>query len=118
MAETCGIVADLDLCVGCYACEIACKQENSIPVGTNWIKVLSIGPEQLGKKLEMYFVPFMTDECTLCAHRLQKGLEPRCVENCPTQALSFCETPTELLKALRKKTRHICKLRGAVTAFG
>ena len=118
MAETYGIVADLDLCVGCYACEIACKQENSIPVGTKWIKVLSIGPKELGDELGMCFVPVMTDECTLCEHRLQKGLEPRCVENCPTRAMVFCETNTQLLKALRKKSFHICKLRGGITAFG
>lgn len=118
MAETYGVVVNLDLCVGCYACEIACKQENSIPAGNNWIKVFSIGPEELGKKLGMCFVPVMTDECTLCEHRLQKGLEPRCVENCPTRAMVFCETNTQLLKALRKKSFHICKLRGGITAFG
>ena len=45
------ILCDLDLCVGCYACEVACKQENSVPEGVRWIRLATIGPEKVdGKK--------------------------------------------------------------------
>jgi len=27
-------------CMGCFACEVACKQEHSLPVGPRWIRVL------------------------------------------------------------------------------
>ena len=29
------------------------------------------------------------EKCTFCVHRLEKGLEPACVANCPTKALLF-----------------------------
>ena len=28
-----------DYCMGCFACEIACKQEHRLPVGPRWIRV-------------------------------------------------------------------------------
>jgi Fe-S-cluster-containing dehydrogenase component len=29
------------------------------------------------------------DKCTFCMHRVEKGLRPGCVSNCPTEALTF-----------------------------
>jgi Fe-S-cluster-containing dehydrogenase component len=29
MAKQMGLVANLELCVGCFACEVACKQEHN-----------------------------------------------------------------------------------------
>ena len=119
MAELYGIFVDLDLCTGCHACEIACKQENSVPVGTRWIKVVHVGPEELDGKLRMDFMPVMTDGCTFCEHRINQNLEPRCVGNCPTQALYFCQNYAEILSVVRDSRRlQLCKLEGEVPAFG
>ena len=119
MAELYGILVDLDLCVGCDACEVACKQENNVPIGKQWIKVFPVGPEKLNGKMRMDFIPILTDGCTLCKHRLNQNLEPKCIDNCPTQALKFCKNAAELLAALQSK-RHflICGLKGKVPAFG
>jgi len=118
MAELCGIVADLDLCVGCYACEVACKQENNVPIGTRWIRVTGVGPEELDGRSRIDFVPVMTDECTLCEHRLIRNQEPRCVDNCPTQALKFCGNPYEVLKALHSGRRvQMCKVKSEVMCY-
>lgn len=38
------LVIDLDRCIGCYACEAACKLENNVPMGVYYNKVLTIGP--------------------------------------------------------------------------
>lgn len=38
------MVVDLDRCIGCYACEIACKQENDVNLGSYWNKVQTMGP--------------------------------------------------------------------------
>jgi len=119
VAELYGIVADLDLCIGCYACEVACKQENNVPVGKQWLKVNSIGPVELKGRARIDFAPIMTEGCKLCQHRLDQNLEPRCVDNCPTQALRFCRNATELLAALQNGRRcQICKLGGEVPAYG
>ena len=119
MAELCGIVADLDLCTGCYACEVACKQENNVPAGIRWLKVNSIGPVELKGRARIDFVPMMTEGCKLCPHRLGRNLEPTCVVTCPTQALRFCKNATELLAALQNGRRcQICKLVGEVPGYG
>lgn len=119
MAELRGILIDLELCVGCDACEVACKQENNVPIGTKWIRVISVGPAEVNGRQFMEFIPIITNECTLCAHRLGANLEPRCVANCPTQALQFCNNAAEVLSALQSGKRfQVCTLRGGETAFG
>jgi len=119
MTEFIGILADLDLCVGCYACEIACKQENNVPVGTRWIKVFTIGPKKTNGKIRMEFLPIMTDRCTLCANRLNKGMEPRCVDSCPVKALVVCRRDEDILSLLQSGKRYqVAKLKGEALAFG
>ena len=38
------IVVDLDRCIGCHGCEIACKNENNVELGSVWNKVVQRGP--------------------------------------------------------------------------
>ena len=40
-----GMVIDLDRCVGCHTCEIACKIENDVPLGIwrSWVKEIEKG---------------------------------------------------------------------------
>ena len=38
------IVTDLNKCVGCLACSVACKAFNGVPIGSFWNKTLRIGP--------------------------------------------------------------------------
>jgi Fe-S-cluster-containing dehydrogenase component len=76
------IVTDLDRCVGCLACSVACKVINSVPVGNYWNKTLRIGPNlrEGGSgqypDTELYF---LNVGCQHCA-------EPECIKVCPTQA--------------------------------
>ena len=119
MAKLCGILVDLDLCVGCYACAVACKQENNVPIGTQWIKVMPVGPAEVRGNLYMDFIPIMNAGCTLCVHRLSESLRPICVDNCPANALVFCKNANQVLAAFRSGKRfQISKLKGEVPAFG
>ena len=36
------IVTDVNRCVGCLACSVACKVVNGVPVGSFWNKTLRI----------------------------------------------------------------------------
>ena len=118
MGKVNAIIVDIDLCVGCYTCEIACKQENNITIGNGRINVTHIGPEYLGGKLHMDFIPFISNACNLCQHRLDHDILPSCVIHCPTEALKYCKNATEILTALsREKRFHICKLKSEIAAF-
>lgn len=70
------MVVDLDRCIGCYACEIACKMENDVALGSYWNKVEEVGPFGEFPDVEMYFLPTLCQACS----------EPTCVDVCPTHA--------------------------------
>jgi len=75
------IVTDLNKCVGCLACSVACKVINNVEIGSYWNKVLRIGPNPKSEganwpDIEMYF---LTVQCQHCE-------DPECVKVCPTQA--------------------------------
>lgn len=150
MAKRYGLVIDLERCIGCNTCIIACKLENNLENGS-WVRVETIGgnhrdsPKGKYPELSMHFLPIlcmqcdkppcrdacpleaiakrsdgivMIDEkkcdgcqaclqacpysalvydakknvvrkCTLCAHRIEKGLEPFCKICCEAEAIYF-----------------------------
>ena len=72
------IFVDFEYCVGCRACEVACKQENDLPVGPRWSHVVTVEPRWVKGELCTDFV-FTT--CFQCA-------EPVCAYVCPTSAIT------------------------------
>ena len=75
------IVTDLNRCVGCLACNAACKTVNNVPIGQFWTKVLRVGPTPKyegaqSPDVEMYFLPLQCQHC----------VNPECVKVCPTKA--------------------------------
>jgi tetrathionate reductase subunit B len=81
-----GIVAvDPDKCIGCRYCMQAC------PYDARYFD------EDRG----------VVDKCTFCYHRLAEGLEPACVETCPTRARVFGDLDdpdSEVSRLLRTRT--------------
>jgi Fe-S-cluster-containing dehydrogenase component len=74
-----GIVTEIDRCIGCLACAVACKMENGVPIGIFYDKILRVGPSPkfVGAKfpnVEMYFLPLTCQHCK----------NPGCVKVCPT----------------------------------
>jgi len=69
------MVIDMRRCIGCFACAVACKAENDVPLGVwrSWVKVIEKGRYPF---VGQSFLPSM---CNNCAN-------PICVRNCPTQA--------------------------------
>ena len=74
------IITDLNRCVGCLSCSVACKAANEVPVGEFWNKVLRFGfPTEEGgtfDKSAMYFLPVTCQHC----------VDAPCTEACPTGA--------------------------------
>ena len=68
-----GMIIDLDRCVGCHACAVACRAEWEIPVqfARNWLRRL--GPANTPHGLAATYYPGLCNHCE----------KPSCVEACP-----------------------------------
>ncbi len=82
------VLVDQDRCVGCHACVVACPyQARSVPESARGYYGEHTTPYE-----EASFKKWQAgtaQKCTLCVDRLDQGLEPACVETCPTRALRF-----------------------------
>ncbi len=70
------LVINLDKCIGCHSCEIACKNENDVALGEYWNKVPQVGPFGTFPDLEQYWLPVQCQQCE----------DAPCVHVCPTGA--------------------------------
>jgi len=99
-----GLLIDYEFCVGCHACEIACKQEHNRPIEEWGIHVKKVEPKITESKL--YYIPFPTDNCNLCGKRIAKGRQPACVHNCWAGVIKF-DTIEELAKYMEGKPKTV-----------
>lgn len=70
-----GMIIDLQKCIGCYACTLACKAEHFLPPGVFWNRVIisEAGTYPASRKL---IYPVLCNHCS----------EAACVSVCPTGA--------------------------------
>lgn len=82
------IHTDMEKCIGCLACIVACKLEHNLPPhpvhppvgdpkGPDLIRVVEVGPQIHGDQVHYYFQPI------LCLH----CVEAPCIEACPNTAI-------------------------------
>ena len=84
------VIIDATRCIGCGYCIQAC------PYGARYLR-----PDTR-----------TADKCTLCYHRISKGLLPACVEVCPTQARVFGDlnsSASPLARFKRMEKIHVLK---------
>ena len=77
-----GIVVDTKRCVGCNSCSMACKQENNLPNGVWWNRVLTEGGEDLDTPEGAYpnlSRNYIVLQCQHCEN-------PACAKVCPVGA--------------------------------
>jgi len=82
------VLVDQDKCIGCHSCVVACPyQVRFIPGNDRGY----YGDEKTPYEDVSYrkWQAGTAQKCTLCVHRIDEGLEPACVETCPTKALVF-----------------------------
>jgi DMSO reductase iron-sulfur subunit len=66
---------DMNACIGCHSCEVACAEQNGLPAGTTWRRVGEIegGDHPTTRRFNLSM------SCNHC-------LEPACLQGCPTNA--------------------------------
>ena len=80
------VLVDENYCIGCRYCVQAC------PYGCRYVN-----PEK-----------GTVEKCTLCIHRLDKGLQPACFEICPTEARIFGDLNDPKSKLVSFLKNHTC----------
>ncbi|WP_258360398.1 4Fe-4S dicluster domain-containing protein [Moorella sulfitireducens] len=101
-----GLLIDYEYCTGCHTCEVACKQEHNFPVGRWGIKVNEIILENFNNRVSIDYLPFPTDLCNLCSHRIQDGMLPSCVKHCQAGCMKFGPVG-ELAMEMEKKGKMV-----------
>lgn len=70
-----GIIVNVDKCVGCFACAIACKEENQVAPGIFWEKI------KRDENAEARVINYFRMSCMHCD-------KPACLPVCPAKAIS------------------------------
>lgn len=90
------MLVDLDRCIGCWTCAMACKVGNHLNDDVYRVEVETHGsgkgidrPSGVYPDLKMTWQPIYLPSCTFCAPRIAEGEPPFCVNCCPTLALAF-----------------------------
>jgi molybdopterin-containing oxidoreductase family iron-sulfur binding subunit len=91
------VMVDNKKCIGCRACAVACPYMNRHFIEEGLLQN-GHGPGRLTAFELVKFAGFeegtMT-KCTLCAHRIDQGLEPACVVTCPSECRIFGDLEDE-----------------------
>ena len=110
MAEPMGFYTDTTVCIGCKACEVACKEWNQLPSTNGGVNTLSGDSYDNTRKLDgihwrhVKFIEqftetrqdgrwlLMSDVCKHCVHAA-------CLEVCPTGAIIRTEFDTVVIQS-------------------
>lgn len=109
MAEPMGFFTDVSVCIGCKACEVACKQWNQLPANNGGVVQLTGNSYDNTGTLDgntwrhVRFVEDFEDRSQgrwlmfsdVCKHCVQAG----CLEVCPTGAIFRTEFDTVVIQA-------------------
>ena len=91
-----GFLIDLEACIGCKACSVACKTEFEVPLGVfrSSVKELEVGTYP---KVTRAFVPWL---CNHCAN-------PVCVDVCPVDEVEAAFTwPDNSIETFAKRATY------------
>jgi formate dehydrogenase iron-sulfur subunit len=110
MAEPMGFYTDTTVCIGCKACEVACKEWNQLPATNGGVTTLSGDSYDNTRRLDgihwrhVKFIEqftenredgrwlLMSDVCKHCVHAA-------CLEVCPTNAIVRTEFDTVVIQS-------------------
>jgi formate dehydrogenase iron-sulfur subunit len=110
MAEPMGFYTDTTVCIGCKACEVACKEWNQLPAANGGLRELSGDSYDNTRRLDgihwrhVKFIEQFSDDRSagrwlmmsdVCKHCVQAG----CLEICPTGAIIRTEFDTVVIQS-------------------
>jgi len=110
MAEPMGFYTDTTVCIGCKACEVACKEWNQLPSTNGGLNTLSGDSYDNTRRLDgihwrhVKFIEQFTEDRTdgrwllmsdVCKHCVQAA----CLEVCPTGAIVRTEFDTVVIQS-------------------
>ncbi len=110
MPEPMGFYTDTTVCIGCKACEVACKEWNQLPSTNGGVNTLSGDSYDNTRRLDgihwrhVKFVEQFSDDrkdgrwllmSDVCKHCVQAG----CLEVCPTGAIIRTEFDTVVIQS-------------------
>ena len=117
------MLVDLQRCVGCWTCAMACKVGNGLEDDDYRIIVRTNGsgagidrPQGIYPSLKMSWQPIYQKSCTFCAENVAEGNPQYCVMDCPTHALAWGddadpESPySQALARVKDKRYHVFEL--------
>src|SRR5687767_4407003 len=126
MAEPMGFYTDTTVCIGCKACEVACKEWNQLPSSNGGANTLSGDSYDNTRQLDgihwrhVKFVEQFPEDrqggrwllmSDVCKHCVQAG----CLEVCPTGAIIRTEFDTVVIQS---NTCNGCRICIAACPFG
>ncbi len=85
------VLVDYNKCIGCKACVVACPYNNRALLPKGGLKKGYFG-DYLTPFEQLKYQKFQEGvvvKCTFCYERVENGLEPSCVNTCPTEARVF-----------------------------
>ncbi|MEE8721934.1 MAG: hypothetical protein SOI38_02925 [Eggerthellaceae bacterium] len=103
------ILVDLNRCVGCWSCAMACKMGNHLDVDEYRMSVRTLGsggidePSGTFPDLHMSWLPVWSKKCTRCPDRQAEGDLPYCVLSCPAHALYLGDVDDPASEAGKKR---------------
>ena len=103
--EETGVVRqDYDKCIGCRMCMSACPYTGVRSF--NWDEPKHYVDFPMGDQDVPAHQKHVVEKCTMCWHRLAKGLQPTCVEVCPARARfwgDFNDPDSEVSQLIRDR---------------
>jgi len=102
--ETGIVMQNRDRCIGCRYCIAACPYTGVRSF--NWEKPTAYTEGSLGGDGIAAHQKHTVEKCTLCSHRVAKGLEPACIAVCPERARAFGDfddADSEVSKLIRER---------------
>ena len=102
--DTGAVRQDYDKCIGCRMCMSACPYTGVRSF--NWEEPSYAIGQSMGDADVPVHQKHVVEKCTMCWHRLAKGLEPACVEPCPARVRyfgDFDDPNSEVSKLIRER---------------